>query len=327
MKKIKTLLILTSFISLFLFQKTKANGPEVIDVFEYLEKNKKKINYEELIPKEEICEENKNKIILLEELKKLLKNTLGEGASGENTSKELKKFLKNTLGEDASEEKIKLKIYSINELFYYTSVYKSCLNALFPNLDENKILEYKTKYLFNLFMINKNNLQYKYFEIYENLKDTLKLKIGKFLKEKTESNFSEVKEAFKKYNKIFSNEINSNSSIQLIKLNSKVIKNIFQDTNNVLLPIDEILINIFIPQMLKITYNYYLTFKFVLNKLTPKEQQEFLEENSIIPCELFFTNDFIEEKKLDKISSFLKNLDDIEKTAKTLSMDKKFFTI
>ena len=55
MKKIKTLLILTSFISLFLFQKTKANGPEVIDVFEYLEKNKKKINYEELIPKEEIC--------------------------------------------------------------------------------------------------------------------------------------------------------------------------------------------------------------------------------------------------------------------------------
>ena len=79
--------------------------------------------------------------------------------------------------------------------------------------------------------------------------------------------------------------------------------------------------------MLKITYNYYLTFKFVLNKLTPKEQQEFLEENSIIPCELFLTNDFIAEKKLDKISSFLKNLDDIEKTAKTLSMDKKFFTI
>lgn len=301
MKKIKLLLILTSFFSLFLFEKIDAKGPKnVSNIFEYLDYKKEKFEYLELIPKTE---------------------TIKQTEKNQNLLNYLTEFLKSSLGEETLD-----KAFNLKDIYFYSLTYKNCLNKLFPFLNKEEILKYKTKYLTSLFIINKYALHNTYFNLYEKLKNDLFSKVNSFLEKRTNVNFLEMKESFKKYNDIFTTEINSYDSIECIKENFEFIKKYYCDINNILFPIDKIIINILIPQFLKIAYIYYLTYNFVLNKLNLKEQKGF-KENSIIPYNQFFTGKFIKEKKLKEISNSLKKLYSIEEIAINMSKnsDNAFF--
>ncbi len=294
MKKIKALIILASFFSLFLFQKTNAIGPKnATDIFDYLDNKKENFKYNEIIlPIQMFKEVEKNQILL---------NNLIE-------------FLNISFGGETTDP-----AFNIKDIFFYSSTYENFLNKLFPLLNEKEILEYKIKYLTILFIINKHALYNTYFNLYENLKNDLFSKVNIFLEKRTEENFLKMKNSFEKYNDIFTTEINSYESIEYMKKNFEVIKDYYYDIYDFLFPIDKILINVFVPQFLKIAYIYYLTFKFVLNKLDFKEQ-EALKEKNIIPYNEFFTDEFIKEKKLEKISSSIEKFYSIEKIADNMAM-------
>ncbi len=293
MKKIKILLILASFFSLFLFEKINAIGPKTVsNIFEYLDYKKEKFKYSQLIPKVETLKQPKHYQVLI---------------------KYLTEFLESSLSEETSDEAFNLK-----DIYFYSSTYEKCLNKLFPFLNKEKILKYKTKYLTSLFIINKYALYNTYFNLYEKLKNDLFSKVNSFLEDRTNKNFLEMKKSFKEYNDIFITEINSYDSIKCIKDNFEFIKKYYYDINHILFPVDKIIINILIPQFLKIAYIYYLTYNFVLNNLNLKEQEIF-RENSIIPYSQFFTDKFIKEKNLKEISNSLKKLYSIEEIATNIA--------
>ncbi len=295
MKKIKALIILASFFSLFLFQKTCAIGPEkTTDIFDYLDNKKEKFKYNEIIPPIQILRKTTKNQILLNNLIEFLKSSF----DGETTD----------------------PAFNIKDIYFYSSTYENCLNKLFPVLNKKEILEYKIKYLTSLFIINKHALYNTYFNLYENLKNDLFSKVNIFLEKRTEENFLQMKNSFEKYNDIFKTDINSYEYIECMKKNFEVIKDYYYDIYHFLFPIDKILINVLIPQFLKIAYVYYLTFNFVLNKLDFKEQKT-LKDKDIVPYDKFFTDKFIKEKNLKKISNSIEKFYSIEEVADNMSMN------